>query len=219
VTLRVLLADDQELIRSGLRMVLEANGFEVIAEAADGREAVAQGIRLRPDVALIDIRMPVMDGIEAISLLAQRAPDVRTLVLTTYDLDEYVYAALRAGASGFLLKSTPTPQLVQGVRLIADGGALLAPDLTRRLVERHLAAPPPGEMVPPALRTLTDREREVLTHIARGSSNADIAAQLYIGEATVKTHVNHMLNKLGLRDRVQAVVLAYESGLVRPSAS
>jgi DNA-binding NarL/FixJ family response regulator len=219
VTLRVLLADDQELIRSGLRMVLEANGVEVIAEAADGREAVAQGIRLRPDVALIDIRMPVMDGIEAISLLAQRAPDVRTLVLTTYDLDEYVYAALRAGASGFLLKSTPTPQLVQGVRLIADGGALLAPDLTRRLVERHLAAPPPGEMVPPALRTLTDREREVLTHIARGSSNADIAAQLYIGEATVKTHVNHVLNKLGLRDRVQAVVLAYESGLVRPSAS
>jgi DNA-binding NarL/FixJ family response regulator len=216
VTLRLLLADDQELIRSGLRMVLEANGFEVVAEAADGREAVAHGVRLRPDVALIDIRMPVMDGIAAVDLLAQRAPDVRTLVLTTYDLDEYVYAALRAGASGFLLKSTPTPQLVQGVRLVADGGALLAPDLTRRLVERHLAAPPPGEQVPPALRALTGREREVLTHVARGLSNADIAARLYIGEATVKTHVNHMLSKLGLRDRVQAVVLAYESGLVRP---
>jgi DNA-binding NarL/FixJ family response regulator len=216
VTLRVLLADDQELIRSGLRMVLEANGIDVVGEAGDGREAVAQGVRLRPDVALVDIRMPVMDGIEAVGLLAQRAPDVRTLVLTTYDLDEYVYAALRAGASGFLLKSTPTPQLVQGVRLIADGGALLAPDLTRRLVERHLAAPPPGEAVPPALRALTDREREVLTHIARGLSNADIAARLYIGEATVKTHVNHLLSKLGLRDRVQAVVLAYESGLVRP---
>jgi DNA-binding NarL/FixJ family response regulator len=217
VTLRVLIADDQELIRSGLRMVLEANGVEVIGEADDGREAVAQGVRLRPDVALVDIRMPVMDGIEAVGLLAHRAPDVRTLVLTTYDLDEYVYAALRAGASGFLLKSRPTPQLVHGVRLVADGGALLAPDLTRRLVERHLAAPPPGEVVPPALRTLTDREREVLTHVARGLSNADIAARLHIGEATVKTHVNHMLGKLGLRDRVQAVVLAYESGLVRPS--
>jgi DNA-binding NarL/FixJ family response regulator len=218
VTLRLLLADDQELIRSGLRMVLEANGFEVVAEAADGREAVAQGVRLRPDVALVDIRMPVMDGIEAVGLLAQRAPDVRTLVLTTYDLDEYVYEALRAGASGFLLKSTPTPQLVQGVHLIADGGALLAPDLTRRLVERHLAVPPPGEVVPLALRSLTDREREVLTHVARGLSNADIAAHLYIGEATVKTHVNHMLSKLALRDRAQAVVLAYESGLVRPGA-
>ena len=219
MTLRVLLADDQELIRSGLRMVLEAHGIEVVAEAADGREAVAQGVQLRPDVALVDIRMPVMDGIEAVGRLAQRAPDVRTLVLTTYDLDEYVYAALRAGASGFLLKSAPTPQLVQGVRLIADGGALLAPDLTRRLVERHLAAPPPGETVPPALRALTDREREVLEHVARGLSNADIAAQLYIGEATVKTHVNHLLSKLGLRDRVQAVVLAYESGLVRPRGS
>ena len=217
MTLRLLLADDQELIRSGLRLVLEANGFDVVGEAADGQEAVAHGVRLRPDVALVDIRMPVMDGIEAVGLLAQRAPDVRTLVLTTYDLDEYVYAALQAGASGFLLKSTPTPQLVQGVRLIADGGALLAPDLTRRLVERHLAATPPGDVVPPALRALTDREREVLTHVARGLSNADIAAQLYIGEATVKTHVNHMLSKLGLRDRVQAVVLAYESGLVRPS--
>ena len=217
MTLRLLLADDQELIRSGLRMVLEANGFEIVAEAADGREAVAQGVRLRPDVALVDLRMPSMDGIEAVGLLAQRAPDVRTLVLTTYDLDEYVYAALRAGASGFLLKSTPTTQLVQGVRLVADGGALLAPDLTRRLVERHLAAPPPGELVPLALRSLTEREREVLTHVARGLSNADIAAHLHIGEATVKTHVNHMLSKLGLRDRVQAVVLAYESGLVRPT--
>lgn len=214
----MLLADDQELIRSGLRMLLEANGIEVVAEAADGRQAVALGVQLQPDVALVDIRMPVMDGIEAVGLLALRAPDVRTVVLTTYDLDEYVYAALRAGASGFLLKSTPTPQLVQGVRLIADGGALLAPDLTRRLVERHLAAPPAGDVVvPPALRRLTDREREVLTHVARGLSNADIAAQLHIGEATVKTHVNHLLSKLGLRDRVQAVVLAYESGLVRPS--
>jgi DNA-binding NarL/FixJ family response regulator len=198
-------------------MMLEANGIEIAGEAADGRETVAQGVRLRPNVALIDIRMPIMDGIEAVRLLAQRAPDVRTMVLTTYDLDEYVYAALRAGASGFLLKSAPTAHLAQGVRLIADGGALLDPDLTRRLVERHLAAPPPGDVVPPAVRALTEREREVLVEVARGLSNTEIAARLYVGEATVETHVNHILSKLGLRDRVQAVVLAYECGLIRPS--
>lgn len=216
MTIRVLLADDQQLIRGGMRTVLEANGIEVVGEAADGREAVDQGVRLRPDIALVDVRMPVLDGIEAIRLLTERAPDVRTVVLTTYDLDEYVYAALQAGASGFLLKTSPTTQLVQGVRLVADGGALLAPDLTRRLVERHLAAAPPGDAVPAAVRRLTHREREILVQVARGLSNAEIAARLYLGEATVKTHVTHVLRKLGLRDRVQAVVLAYDCGLVRP---
>jgi DNA-binding NarL/FixJ family response regulator len=212
---RVLLADDQELIRSGLRTVLEAEGgFEVVAEAADGREAVAHAQRLKPDVVLMDIRMPEMDGIEATRAIAATAPETRVLVLTTYDLDEYVYAALTAGASGFLLKSVPTAQLVQGIRVVADGVALLAPSLTRRLVERFLAAPPDGS--PQALRGLTEREVEVLTQIARGLSNAEIAATLFVSEATVKTHVNHLLAKLQLRDRVQAVVLAYECGLVRP---
>ncbi|MDT7546761.1 MAG: hypothetical protein QOE99_2871 [Actinomycetota bacterium] len=214
--IRVLLADDQELIRSGLRTVLEAHGgFEVVGDAADGRAAVEQAERLRPDVALVDIRMPIMDGIEATRAMAVRSPETRVLILTTYDLDEYVYAALTAGASGFLLKSVPTAQLVQGIRVVAEGAALLAPSLTRRLVERYLAAPPPAGP-PHALRGLTDREREVLTQLARGLSNAEIAAELFVSEATVKTHVNHLLSKLQLRDRVQAVVLAYECGLVRP---
>ncbi|MDT7539023.1 MAG: hypothetical protein QOI82_2608 [Actinomycetota bacterium] len=213
--IRVLLADDQELIRSGLRTVLEADGgFEVVAEAADGREAVEQAQRLKPDVALVDIRMPEMDGIEATRAMAKVAPQTRVLVLTTYDLDEYVYAALMAGASGFLLKSVPTAQLVQGIRVVADGVALLAPSLTRRLVERFLAAPPGAS--PTAVRGLTEREVEVLINIARGLSNAEIAKELFVSEATVKTHVNHLLAKLQLRDRVQAVVLAYECGLIRP---
>lgn len=213
--IRLLVADDQELIRSGLRTVLEADdGFDVVGEAADGAQAVREVERLRPDVALVDIRMPEMDGIEATRLIAQRTPSTRVLILTTYDLDEYVYAALTVGASGFLLKSVPTPQLVQGIRVVAEGAALLAPSLTKRLVERHLAVPP--GVAPAALRGLTEREREVLTQIARGLSNAEIAAELFVSEATVKTHVNHLLGKLRLRDRVQAVVLAYECGLVRP---
>jgi DNA-binding NarL/FixJ family response regulator len=214
--IRVLVADDQELIRSGLRTVLEADGgFDVVAEAADGAEAVARARRTQPDVALVDVRMPGTDGIEATRQIAARVPSTRVLILTTYDLDEYVYAALTAGASGFLLKSVPTPQLVQGIRVVAEGAALLAPSLTRRLVERHLAPAVPS---PTALRGLTDREREVLTLIARGLSNAEIAAELFVSEATVKTHVNHLLSKLQLRDRVQAVVLAYECGLVRPGS-
>jgi DNA-binding NarL/FixJ family response regulator len=213
--IRLVVADDQELIRSGLRTVLEADGgFDVVGEAPDGAHAVQEVERLQPDVALVDIRMPEMDGIEATRRIAQRAPSTRVLILTTYDLDEYVYAALAAGASGFLLKSVPTPQLVQGIRVVVEGAALLAPSLTKRLVERHLAAP--AGVAPAALRGLTEREREVLTQIARGLSNAEIAAELFVSEATVKTHVNHLLGKLRLRDRVQAVVLAYECGLVRP---
>jgi len=215
--IRVLVADDQELIRSGLRTVLEADGgFDLVGEASDGGSAVELVERLRPDVALVDIRMPLMDGIEATRAIAQRVPETRVLILTTYDLDEYVYAALTAGASGFLLKSIPTAQLVQGIRVVAEGAALLAPSLTKRLVERHLA--PAATIESTALRGLTAREREVLIQIARGLSNAEIAGRLFVSEATVKTHVNHLLAKLRLRDRVQAVVLAYECGLVRRGA-
>ncbi|MDQ1605074.1 MAG: hypothetical protein QOE01_2919 [Actinomycetota bacterium] len=213
----VLLADDQELIRSGLRTVLETDGgFTVLGEAANGQTAVEQVDVLAPDVALVDIRMPELDGIEATRQIALRAPGTRVLILTTYDLDEYVYAALTAGASGFMLKSAPTAQLVQGIRVVAEGAALLAPSLTMRLVERYLASPAPGADGHPALRGLTEREREVLVLVARGRSNSEIAAELFVSEATVKTHVNHLLAKLALRDRVQAVVLAYECGLVRP---
>jgi DNA-binding NarL/FixJ family response regulator len=214
----VLLADDQELIRSGLRTVLEADGgFTVLGEAANGQTAVEQVDVLAPDVALVDIRMPELDGIEATRQIALRAPGTRVLILTTYDLDEYVYAALTAGASGFMLKSAPTAQLVQGIRVVAEGAALLAPSLTMRLVERYLASPAPGGADGhPALRGLTEREREVLVLVARGRSNSEIAAELFVSEATVKTHVNHLLAKLALRDRVQAVVLAYECGVVRP---
>lgn len=215
--IRLVVADDQELIRSGLRTVLEADeGFDLAGEASDGEQAVELVARLRPDVALVDIRMPLMDGIEATRAIARRVPETRVLILTTYDLDEYVYAALTAGASGFLLKSVPTAQLLQGIRVVAEGAALLAPSLTKRLVERHLAPTAAAEST--ALRGLTAREREVLSEIARGLSNAEIAAKLFVSEATVKTHVNHLLAKLHLRDRVQAVVLAYECGLVRRSA-
>jgi DNA-binding NarL/FixJ family response regulator len=214
----VVIADDQELIRSGLRTVLEADGgFTVLGEAADGRAAVELVVKEQPDVALVDIRMPELDGIEATRLLVADAPATRVLILTTYDLDEYVFAALNAGASGFLLKSVPTAQLLQGIRVVAEGAALLAPSVTKRLVERYLATPPSGQSAP-ALRGLTEREREVLVLVARGRSNAEIAAELFVSAATVKTHVNHVFGKLGLRDRVQAVVLAYESGLVLPGA-
>jgi DNA-binding NarL/FixJ family response regulator len=214
--IRVLLADDQELVRSGFRLILElADGVEVVGEAADGREAVALAKELQPDVVLMDVRMPELDGIEATRRLRQAGVDARVLVLTTFDLDEYVYAAVRAGASGFLLKDAPREQLVTAVRTVARGEALLAPAVTRRLIERFVDRPAPVESAP-ALAELSPRELEVLRLVARGLSNAEIADELIIGEATVKTHVAHVLRKLDLRDRVQAVVLAYESGVVEP---
>jgi DNA-binding NarL/FixJ family response regulator len=214
----VVIADDQDLVRSGLRMVLEARGIAVLGEAPDGRRAIELVERTGPDVVLMDIRMPVLDGIAATRELVARCAATRVLVLTTYDLDEYVYGALRAGASGFLLKSTPPERLVSGIETVAAGDALLSPRLTRRLIEEHISRPPPTQGVPDAVRRLTEREREVLVLMARGRSNDEIATELVVSEATVKTHVNRVLGKLGLRGRVQAVVLAYESGLVRPSS-
>ena len=217
--IRVLLADDQELVRSGFRLILElADGIEIAGEAADGREAVRLGKELQPDVVLMDVRMPELDGIEATRRLRQAGVDARVLVLTTFDLDDYVYAAMRAGASGFLLKDAPREQLVTAVRTVARGEALLAPAVTRRLIERFVERPAPLEAAP-ALAELSARELEVLRLVARGLSNAEIAGELIIGEATVKTHVARVLRKLGLRDRVQAVVLAYESGIVEPGRS
>ena len=218
--LRVVVADDQHLVRTGFRMILDTeDGIEVVGEASDGVEAVDVCRRLAPDVVLMDVRMTRMDGIEATRRLA--GPDVahplRVLILTTFDLDDYVYAALRNGASGFLLKDTPPEDLVRGLRLVAAGEALLAPSVTRRLIDElaHVQPPP----APPAeLALLTDREREVLRLMARGLSNGEIAGKLILGETTVKTHVGRVLTKLGVRDRVQAVVLAYESGVVTPRA-
>ncbi len=216
--IRVLLADDQELVRSGFRLILElADGIDVVGEAADGREAVRLAKELQPDVVLMDIRMPELDGIEATRRLRQAGAEARVLVLTTFDLDEYVYGAMRAGASGFLLKDAPREQLVTAVRTVARGEALLAPAVTRRLIERFVDRPAPVEAAP-ALAELSARELEVLRLVARGLSNAEIADELVIGEATVKTHVARILRKLGLRDRVQAVVLAYESGIVEPGS-
>jgi DNA-binding NarL/FixJ family response regulator len=216
--IRVLLVDDQELVRSGFCLILElAEGIEVVGEAADGREAVRLAKELAPDVVLMDVRMPELDGIEATRRLRQAGLEARVLVLTTFDLDEYVYGALRAGASGFLLKDAPRDQLVTAVRTAARGEALLAPAVTQRLIERFVTRAAPAEAVP-AIDQLTGRELEVLRLLARGLSNAEIAAELIVGEATVKTHVAHVLRKLGLRDRVQAVVVAYESGLVEPRA-
>jgi DNA-binding NarL/FixJ family response regulator len=214
--IRVLLADDQELVRSGFRLILElADGIEIVGEAADGREAVRLAKELQPDVVLMDVRMPEIDGIEATRRLRQAGNDARVLVLTTFDLDEYVYGAIRAGASGFLLKDAPRDQLVTAVRTVARGEALLAPAITQRLIERFVARPPVGET---ALAELSTRELEVLRLLGRGLSNAEIAARLVVGEATVKTHVARILRKLDVRDRVQAVVFAYETGLLQPGA-
>jgi len=216
MTIRVLITDDQELVRTGFRMILESEpDIEVVAEAATGRQAVSLARELRPDVVLMDIRMPELDGIEATRQLASHpeCSDTKVLVLTTFDLDEYVFNALRAGASGFLLKDTPTAQLTGAVRMIAAGDALLGPTITRRLIEEFNAAPV-AEPPPPGLDELTDRELDVFRLVAKGLSNAEIASHLVIGEATVKTHVTRMLRKLGIRDRVQAVVLAYESGMI-----
>jgi DNA-binding NarL/FixJ family response regulator len=213
----VLLADDQALVRAGFRLIVELEpGMKVVGEAEDGRQALELARELRPDVVLMDIRMPGLDGIEATRRLGEAGNNARVLVLTTFDLDEYVYEAMRAGASGFLLKDVPREQLVAGIRVVAGGDSLLAPAITRRLIEQFLRRPPPGAAVPPRLEELSDRELEVLRHLARGMSNAEIAKMLYVGDATVKTHVAHILQKLDVRDRVQAVVFAYEAGLVQP---
>jgi DNA-binding NarL/FixJ family response regulator len=211
---RVLLADDQGLVRAGFRMILTGEpAIEIVGEASDGREAVAQAERLRPDVVLMDIRMPEVDGIEATRRITARQDAPRVIVLTTFDLDEYVYASLRAGASAFLLKDAREEQLVAAIRVVADGGSLFAPSVTRRLIERFCE---PGPTSDRRVEQLTAREQEVLGLVARGSSNAEIAAELVVSEHTTKTHVASILQKLGLRNRVQAVVFAYESGLVRP---
>jgi DNA-binding NarL/FixJ family response regulator/class 3 adenylate cyclase len=217
--IRIVIVDDQALVRAGFRMILEAEeDIAVVGEAADGREAVAEVNRLRPDVVLMDVRMPEVDGIEATRrLLGSDGVSAKVVMLTTFDMDEYVYEALRAGASGFLLKDVPPEQLVEGIRAVASGDALLAPSVTRRVIEEFVRRPPESvRMPPPALADLTARETEVLKLIARGLSNAEIAKELVVSETTVKTHVAHVLMKLGLRDRVQAVVFAYESGVVQP---
>jgi DNA-binding NarL/FixJ family response regulator len=224
MTLRVVVADDQALVRAGFRMILEADGdVQVVGEAADGQEAISVVRRLDPDVVLMDVRMPVLDGLEATRrMLSDGGARPRVIMLTTFDVDEYVYTALRAGASGFLLKDVSPEQLVAAVRLVAAGDALLAPSITRRLVERF-AAPTHSRALAvggvEGLSTLTSREREVLVLMARGLSNTEIAEHLTLSEATVKTHVARILSKLGLRDRVQVVVTAYESGLVTPGES
>jgi DNA-binding NarL/FixJ family response regulator len=216
--IRVLLVDDEALVRGGFRMILESEeDIEIVGEASDGAQALAQVRELQPDVVVMDIRMPGMDGLEATRrLLAGGSDALRVLILTTFDLDEYVYEAMRLGASGFLLKSVRPRQLPDAVRTVAEGEALLAPSVTRRLVEQFVRLPSPGGGIPTPLAELTERELDVLRLIADGKSNAEIAASLYLSEATIKTHVNRVLTKLRLRDRVQAVVLAYESGLVRP---
>jgi len=227
MSIRVLIVDDQALLRTGFRMILEAEpDLLVVGEAEDGRRALALVAHLRPDVVLMDIRMPGMDGIEATRRLTAAASDPaagetpvagpRVIILTTFDLDEHVYDALRAGASGFLLKDAPPAQLLDAIRVVAAGDALIAPSITRRLIREFAARPPASSTAPPGLADLTPRETEVLALVARGRSNAEIASELAVSPTTVKTHVARVLMKLDLRDRVQAVVVAYESGLVQP---
>jgi len=217
---KVLVVDDQALVRGGFRLILDAQpDLEVVGEAADGREALSKARQLRPDVVLMDVRMPGMDGLEATRQLCAHGDAPRVLMLTTFDLDEHVYDALRAGASGFLLKDVRPEQLVDAVRVVAAGETLLAPAITQRLVEQYVRRARPGAARPEVLAPLTDRELAVLRMIARGRSNAEIARDLYLSEATVKSHVTHVFGKLRLRDRAQAVVVAYESGLVEPGSS
>ena len=218
---RVLIADDQALVRTGFRMILTANGIEVVGEASDGLEAIAAAATLKPDVVLMDIRMPNLDGLEAARRILAADPGIRILMLTTFDLDKYVYDALACGASGFLLKDVTPEHLVASVRLVDTGDALLAPSITRRLVEKFAAAAdapaaPSAPAVHRDLAALTPREREILTLMGRGLSNTELAERLVLSEATVKTHVAHIFTKLSLRDRAQAVVVAYETGLVAP---
>lgn len=218
MSIRVLLADDQAMVRAGFRLILESEpDIEVVGEADDGAKAVAAARALRPDVTLMDIQMPVLDGLAATRQLNARLDErvTRILILTTFERDEYVFAALRAGASGFLLKNAPPEDLIQAVQVVAAGDALLAPSITRRIIEEFAKHPPPVAQAT-ELQRLTERELETLRLLAQGLTNAEIAARLFVGEATVKTHVSNVLAKLDLRDRVQAVVFAYESGLVRP---
>ena len=223
MTIRLVLVDDQELVRTGFRMILNAEeDIEVVGEASDGAEGIEVIRTTQPDVVLMDIRMPTMDGIEATRELCRdrsRENCPRILILTTFDIDEYVYEALQAGASGFMLKDTPADDLVDGVRTIAAGDGLLSPSVTRRLIEEFVQRPGAAANRVSGLDTLTEREVEVLQHLARGLSNAEMAEALFVGETTIKTHISHILTKLELRDRVQAVVAAYESGLVAPGAS
>ena len=215
--IRVMVADDQDLIRAGLRAILQTEpDIEVVGEASDGRGAARVARETAADVVLMDVQMPGTDGIEALSLVAAARPEARVLMLTMFDLDEYVYGALKAGASGFLLKTTPPADLVAAIRAAHAGDLLFAPTVTRRLVESFVRRPPTGSAIPEAVAELTDRELDVFRSMAKGLSNAEIGAELYLGEATVKTHVTRILAKLGLRDRVQAVVMAYECGLVVP---
>lgn len=210
--LRVVIADDQALIRAGFKAFLEAREIQVVGQAADGVEAVEIAQRTKPDVVLMDIRMPRLDGVEA----TRRLPDHRVLIVTTYELDEYVVEALRAGAAGFILKDAPPEQLVDAVRVVATGDALLAPSVTRRLLEQVVSRLPGPSTPPPELEELTPREQEILLLVSSGRSNAEIAQELFLSELTIKTHVSHILTKLDLRDRVQLVILAYESGLIKP---
>jgi DNA-binding NarL/FixJ family response regulator len=218
---RVVVADDQPLVRVGLTKILEARpDFEVVAEAADGAQAIEACSRLRPDVVLMDIRMPNMDGLEATRrIVAQNGVATRVLILTTFSRNEYVYEALRAGASGFLLKDTPPEELLTAVDIIARGEALLAPAITRAVIEEFARNPPPPQTPPPKLEQLTARETEVLHLLARGHANAEIANELYISETTVRTHVFHVLQKLDLRDRIHAVIYAYETGIIQPRSN
>ena len=216
MSVRVLICDDQALVRGGFRAILDARPeIDVVGEAENGAQAVALAERRHPDVILMDIRMPVLDGIEATRKLVADGSQARVIVLTTFDLDEYVHAAIRAGASGFLLKDVTPAKLVEAIGIVAQGDALLAPSVTRRLLERFAATLPVGDQSSDALAELTAREIEVLRLLAGGLSNAEIAAELVVTEATVKTHISSVLRKLGLRDRVQAVIVAYQTGLVR----